>query len=352
MTAYLSLAGITFLVLLGSYLGVRLLIMWTVRKQILDVPNERSSHSRPMPRGGGLVIVVAVLLAWPVYTFIAGDFASLPLAASLAYLGGATAIAYTSWQDDLHPLPNWLRFGVHSSAALLAIAAMGYWHSARVPILGLVEVGRLGFPLTFLWIVGLTNAYNFMDGIDGLAGGQGAVAGLGWALLAWQLGHPAIMALALFLVAATASFLVYNWPPARIFMGDVGSAFFGYTFAVLPLLLSPSAERLAFAGVILVWPFVFDTGFTLLRRLRNRERIFEAHRSHLYQRLVVSGYSHRDVTLLYLALAFVNVLLALWWLGDAEMQGLILALLIMESLLLWSFVLYRERTLRRAYPRY
>lgn len=350
MTA--SLAVLTLLVLLASYSGVRLLILWTIRRQILDVPNERSSHSRPTPRGGGLVIVVVTLAAWAAHSFLVGELTNPPLFAILAYLGGAVAIAYTSWKDDLHPLPNWMRFGVHSGAALLAMAIMGYWQSMRVPLLGLVEVGWLGIPLTFLWIVGLTNAYNFMDGIDGLAGGQGAIAALGWTLLAWRLEQPVIMGLALFLVAVTAGFLVHNWPPARIFMGDVGSAFFGYTFAVLPLLHSPSTERVPFAALILVWPFVFDTGFTFVRRLHNRERIFEAHRSHLYQRLVIAGYTHRDVTLLYLAIAFVNVLLALWWLGDTEMQGLILALLVIESLLLWSLVLYRERTRRQAYPHF
>lgn len=329
--------------------GVRMLEEWAKRRNILDLPNERSSHTRPTPRGGGLVIFFTSIVAWLVYLRLT-SLESFNVTI-WAYLFGAGAIAAVGWQDDLHPLPNWLRFGVHSGAALLALMTIGYWHSLRVPLLGSVEVEWVGFPLTFLWIVGLTNAYNFMDGIDGLAGGQGAIAGLGWALLAWHFEEPFVVAFALYLVASTAGFLIYNWPPARIFMGDVGSAFFGYTFAVLPLLLSPSEDRLPFAALLLVWPFVFDTGFTLLRRLRRHEKIFEPHRSHIYQRLVVSGYTHRDVTLLYLALASLNVLLAWWWVRDTWMQALLGFLLILEGVVLWGFVRYRERDQRRAYHR-
>lgn len=349
MIAYPLLAAITLLVFFGSIVGVRLLINWTVRKQILDIPNERSSHFQPTPRGGGLIIVVAVLVASLAYWIIMRDSTRFPIFALSAYLAGAIVIAFTSWQDDLHPLPNWLRFGVHTGAALLAIVGIGYWISLRIPLLGSVNVGWWGIPLTLLWVVGLTNAYNFMDGIDGLAGGQGTIAGFGWALLAWHFQEPFLVAFALYLVASTTGFLIFNWPPARIFMGDVGSAFFGYTFAVLPLLLAPSEDRLPFAALVLVWPFVFDTGFTLLRRLRRREKIFEAHRSHIYQRLVVSGYTHRDVTLLYLALASLNVLLAWWWVRDTWMQALLGFLLILEGVVLWGFVRYRERDQRRAY---
>jgi UDP-N-acetylmuramyl pentapeptide phosphotransferase/UDP-N-acetylglucosamine-1-phosphate transferase len=338
------LAVISTFVLLASYVGVRLLINWALRNQVFDIPNERSSHSKPTPRGGGLLIVLTALPAWLVYLSIARlDWFN---SAILAYLAGVVAIAFTSWRDDLKALPNWLRFGVHSTAALLAVIAIGHWKSFALPLVGTFEIGRLGIPLTFLWIVGLTNAYNFMDGIDGLAGGQAAIAALGWALLAWHYGQPFVVALGLFLAAAAIGFLSFNWPPARIFMGDVGSAFLGYTFAVLPLLVSSVQSSLPLVAVVLVWPFVFDTSFTLMRRLRNREKIFVAHRSHLYQRLVISGLSHQAVTLLYLSLALINSVLALSWIlfaSVAAAQAALVAFLLLQSFLLWRFVVRREQ---------
>jgi UDP-N-acetylmuramyl pentapeptide phosphotransferase/UDP-N-acetylglucosamine-1-phosphate transferase len=338
------LAVTSVLVFFASYTIVRLLIQWALRNQVLDIPNERSSHSDPTPRGGGLAIVLASLVAWLIYLRLV--HADPRIVAVLAYSVGAVVIAFTSWQDDLQPLPTWLRFGVHAGAALLVLIAIGYWRNLALPIVGTFEIGWLGIPLTFLWIVGLTNAYNFMDGIDGLAGGQAAIAALGWALLAWHYGQPLVVAFALFLAAAAIGFLSFNWPPARIFMGDVGSAFLGYTFAVLPLLVSSVESSLPVVAVVLVWPFVFDTSFTLMRRLRNREKIFAAHRSHLYQRLVISGLSHQAVTLLYLSLALINSVLALSWIlfaSVAAAQAALVTFLLLQSFLLWRFVVRRER---------
>src|SRR6185436_11775719 len=131
----------------------------------------------------------------------------------------------------------------------------------------------LGFTITFFWIVGLTNAYNFMDGIDGIAGGQALVAGIGWTAIGWLDGQSHIVVFGLLLAATNLGFLFHNWSPARIFMGDVGSAFLGYSFAVLPLMLSSQSTgrtgfKLALAAILPVWPFVFDSTFTILRRLR------------------------------------------------------------------------------------
>jgi UDP-N-acetylmuramyl pentapeptide phosphotransferase/UDP-N-acetylglucosamine-1-phosphate transferase len=161
--------------------------------------------------------------------------------------------------------------------------------------------------------VGLTNAYNFMDGIDGIAAGQGIVAAIGWGIIGLITGNPFLTALGFLLAASCLGFLCHNWPPARIFMGDVGSAFLGYTFAVLAVIASQSDPRLAFIGILFVWPFVFDAVFTFFRRLRKHENVFEAHRSHLYQRLVIAGYSHGVVSTLYIGLAGAGVVVGVWW---------------------------------------
>lgn len=294
-----------------SYVGVSCLRRWSERHQVLDIPNERSSHSRPTPIGGGLAIAVVTLVGGWLFYVLSNQ--AISWSAFLAYTIGAVLIAVVSWLDDLKSLSSRVRFATHGLGAVLAVLGFGYWHTVSVPLLGQLYLGWLGLPITFLWIVGLTNAYNFMDGIDGIAGGQAVVAGLGWAALGWLSDQPLVGVLGLLLAASCLGFLGHNWPPARIFMGDVGSAFLGYTFAVLPIMAAQSDSHLALIGVLLVWPFVFDTAFTFLRRLCNGENVFAAHRSHLYQRLVIAGRTHRFVTLLYVGLAVVGVVLALAW---------------------------------------
>jgi UDP-N-acetylmuramyl pentapeptide phosphotransferase/UDP-N-acetylglucosamine-1-phosphate transferase len=217
-----------------------------------------------------------------------------------------------------------------------------------LPLLGPLALGWFGLIMTFVWIVGLTNAYNFMDGIDGIAGGQAVVAGLGWTLLGWLDHQPLVAALGLLLAASSLGFLGHNWPPARIFMGDVGSAFLGFTLAVLPVVAAQHNPRLAWAGVLLVWPFVFDAAFTFLRRLRKRENVFAAHRSHLYQRLVIAGYSHRFVTLLYIGLALAGAVLALLWYSGGKASDLVVLLALpLLCAGLWRFVVGREQAAQK-----
>jgi UDP-N-acetylmuramyl pentapeptide phosphotransferase/UDP-N-acetylglucosamine-1-phosphate transferase len=147
----------------------------------------------------------------------------------------------------------------------------------------------------------------------------------------------------LLLAAASSGFLLHNWPPARIFMGDAGSGFLGFSFAVLPLLASPENPALLIVGVLLLWPFVFDTTFTLVRRLCRRENVFQAHRSHLYQRLVIAGLSHPAVTLLYLGLAGLGGLAAMAWTRAGPGAETALALVPCAGLGLWASVVWIER---------
>lgn len=339
----LQVAGLTFVALALSYFGITGLRCWAEQHQILDIPNERSSHTRPTPRGGGLAIVVVTLGGWLLCALLNP---AVSWSALLAYTMGAALIAVTSWLDDLHPLPNRLRFAAQSLGAILALWGFGYWHIANVPLLGQLHLGWLGLPVTFLWIVGLTNVYNFMDGIDGIAGGQAVVAGFGWALLGWLSSQPLVGTLGLLLAASSLGFLGHNWPPACIFMGDVGSAFLGYSFAILPVIAAQTEPALALTGVLLLWPFLFDTMFTFLRRLRRRENIFVAHRSHLYQRLVIAGATHRSVTLGYIGLALVGAVLALAWsMGVARSHATVVLLLPILCLALWSYVVRQELNL-------
>jgi UDP-N-acetylmuramyl pentapeptide phosphotransferase/UDP-N-acetylglucosamine-1-phosphate transferase len=332
---------IFFVTVFVSYWGTGFIRTYTLQRNILDIPNPRSSHSQAIPRGGGLAVFLVTLAGLPVCTLLIAPGLSWPKL--LIYSGAATLIAVIGWLDDLRSLSNRLRFASHSAAALLCIFGLEYWHTITVPWLGEISLGWLGIPLTLLWLVGLTNAYNFMDGIDGLAGTQAVIAGLGWGLLGWLSGQPWGYAPGLLIAGASLGFLGHNWPPARIFMGDVGSTFLGYTFAVLAVVGATGDPRLAFAGILLVWPFIFDTTFTLIRRLRRGENIFTAHRSHLYQRLIITGCSHRFVTLLYGAMAIAGVTLAWLWYRGHNSFTVVFGVLAL-GVVFYVFVNYMERS--------
>lgn len=292
-----------------SALGVKLFTVWSFRKGLFDVPNDRSSHTTPTPRGGGLVIVVVCLLGYLAIGLVLG----LPL--SWGYIVGAILVAGVSWIDDLYSLPFWSRLAVHLTAAGILIWDVGFWSELFVPLLSTtISFGNIfGLLFTAGWIVWLINAYNFMDGIDGIAATQALIGSIAWAVLAWMLHLPAAFFLSGVVAASSAGFLVHNWQPAKIFMGDVGSAFLGFTLAAMPLIARSESRAdipiLPVAAVLFVWFFVFDTVFTLTRRLLGRRRVWEAHREHVYQKLIIEGREHSTVTLLYgLAAALLSIL--------------------------------------------
>jgi UDP-N-acetylmuramyl pentapeptide phosphotransferase/UDP-N-acetylglucosamine-1-phosphate transferase len=303
--------------LLASALLTRGLIEWTTRRGIIDAPNARSSHARSTPRGGGLAIVIVVVA-------VAGVIGVMRPEEILRICGAivpALAIAAVSWLDDVQSLRNRTRFAVHLAAAVAAVAVLGPVTRVDLGSLGMLRFGPLAWPLTLLWIVGLTNAFNFMDGSDGIAGITAAAVAAGIAAAAAACGAGPVAVIAAAFAGASLGFLTSNWQPARIFMGDVGSAFCGFLLAVLPLAVRADAvpEVLPVAALAL-WPFIFDTSLTLLRRLRAGENIFQAHRSHLYQRLVIAGWSHRAVASLYGGLAAFGSTLAVVPLVDPTVR--------------------------------
>ena len=293
------------------------LIQWAGALGVVDRPNSRSSHTKVTPRGGGLAIVAVTVLA----ALSAGILYPSSAMRLAAIVIPAVAIAAVSWIDDVRTLQNRVRFSVHLAAAAAATAVLGPIHAVDLGSFGSLDLGAAAWPLTILWIVGLTNAFNFMDGIDGIAGITAATAGAGLAIAAGLLGGPAIAAVALAFAGAALGFLSQNWPPARIFMGDVGSAFCGFLIAVLPLGM-PAADvpLIVPVAVLAMWPFIFDTLFTLLRRLRRGENVFQAHRSHLYQRLVIAGWSHRATSTLYGSLAAMATAIAVTPLLNPDMR--------------------------------
>jgi UDP-N-acetylmuramyl pentapeptide phosphotransferase/UDP-N-acetylglucosamine-1-phosphate transferase len=264
------------------------------RRAVLDRPNERSSHSVPTPRGGGIAIVATVLPAWALAVAL-----GLAPPAALAAAAGALLLAALSFLDDLRDLPAGLRLAGQLVAVALCLPLLpGAGHVFQGLLPRWLDLAAAG--LLWLWFV---NLYNFMDGIDGIAGTETACAAGGLALVVLLAGgapgHPAIAALALPLAAAGAGFLVWNWHPARIFMGDVGSVPLGFLLGWL--LLAAAASGLWAPALILPLYYLADASWTLGRRLLRGERIWQAHREHFYQRAVQAGLSHDAVVLRVLA---------------------------------------------------
>jgi len=308
---------------------------------MLDIPNARSSHTQPTPRGGGLGIVIGVFIgAWGLFLFRTSSVLFTKIAALCV---GGGIVALVGWLDDIHPIPSRVRLIVQALSSTIILIAIGYFNAIAVPFIGNIYLHSIGIPFTLFWIIGLTNAYNFMDGIDGIAGGQAFVAGIGWTIIGLMGGQSFVSSIGLLLAASSLGFLFHNWPPARVFMGDVGSAFIGFTLAVLPIVAARDSSLYVLAGVLVVWPFIFDASFTLLRRMIKKENIFKAHRSHIYQRLVISGYSHRFVTLVYIGLAMIGTILALLWLrGSALVRAFTTIIPVVLFIGLWRFAVLAE----------
>lgn len=282
-----------------AFLSVAMYRRWGVKNNFLAVPNERSSHTEPTPHGAGIVIVVICLATYiPISIFIMGTF-------SWGYFLGATLIALISFIDDFYPLRFHWRLMVHATAAILLIVDLDTWHG--ITMLGSLKLGVFGYVLTFFWLVWMVNSYNFMDGIDGLAGLQAVIAAVSWCLLCRILDMHGVYYFSVIIAASSMGFLVHNLSRSKIFMGDVGSAFLGYTFAALPLMgrtmASKSPDLLPIAAVLFVWFFLFDSVVTITRRAIRGEKIWLPHREHLFQLLVISGFSHRQVTVIYGILA-------------------------------------------------
>lgn len=289
--------------------GVR---RYALARSLLDVPNARSSHAVPTPRGGGLAIVLAFLAVLPILAVEE----VLPWSAMWALLGGGAWVAALGFLDDHgHVAARWRLLG-HFIAAAWVLAWLGGLPPLRVADVPL-ELGWLGHGLALVGLVWLLNLYNFMDGIDGIAAVEAICVSFGGALIYGILGHHAMIWAPLALGVAVLGFLYWNFPPARIFMGDVGSGFLGLILGAMALQAVWVVNELLWAWLILLGVFVVDATWTLLRRLLRWERVYEAHRSHAYQFASRRCNRHLPVTL---AVALLN-LLWLWPLATVVALG-------------------------------
>ena len=264
----------------------------------LDHPNERSLHMRPTPRTGGVAMVVSLLagaLVASAITISSQDGSSLAYVnEELWTLGPALFLALVSFCDDRLGLPVAPRFALQALAACgMALGGHMVIRTFTIPGWGVFDFGWASLPLTVLFVLWMTNLYNFMDGMDGFAGGMTVI---GFGLLGyfgWVSHHPLLFGIAALQTAAAAGFLAHNFPPAKIFMGDVGSISTGFLAGALIVLGCRDAVFDLWVPFIIFSPFILDATVTLLRRALRGERIWEAHRDHFYQRVVLSGWGHR-----------------------------------------------------------
>ena len=343
----MSIVGLSILLLsvLATYVGVAFFWRKSLQRKWFDIPNERSSHATPTPIGGGVVIVIVALITYLLISIF------LTKNISFAYLLGAFLVALVSWIDDLYSLSVSWRLLAHVAAAFLLVMGNNYWTAFGVPALFSISLPNLGQWITIAWVVWMINAYNFMDGIDGISAIQGSVTAIAWSIVG-SLSSQYDQLYPLALLGACVGFLVHNWPPAKIFMGDVGSAFLGFTFASMPFLFQNTKTNLALvplATLLFLWPFVFDTTFTFFARLFNGERVWQAHRRHLYQRLVIAGHRHATVSFIYGTFAVFTAAVGLYILHPGA--GDTASLLLLIGVLLTSFALtVVSMTIKRADP--
>lgn len=305
MSLSLILGILAAFVIAAAVTGV---IRWgALTRGMVDIPNERSSHTKVTPRGGG----AAVVLGTTIVLLVGASLNLLPWSLVGALTGGGVAIALIGFLDDIRPRSPALRLVIHVAAALWALYCLGGLAPLQIGE-HIVTWGAAGYVLGVLGIVWTLNLFNFMDGIDGLAASEATfIAGAG-ALLAMTGGDSGVSAAALIFAAACAGFLAWNWPPAKIFMGDVGSGYMGYVIAVFAIAAGRDHPVAMLVWLILGALFFIDATVTLARRVARGESAHQAHRSHAYQILSRRWGSHRRMTLAALGINVLWLLPCAW----------------------------------------
>ena len=313
--------------------------------RVMDTPEARKTHDRPTPKGGGVGIVVAFLVGL-LLLYRYAEFARLADEYFLGVIAASVAIAVVAFLDDLFDWPFAVKLGVQSLAALAAVGTGLYVHDYRIPYIGTLYIGWLGVPATLAWLLFTTNAVNFIDGLNGLASGVTLITCAFLAFIAIGHGGAFCYAACGLLGAGILGFLPFNFPRARIFMGDVGSQFCGFLLAVLAVVASRfQGVELSFLIVpMLLSGVLFDVAFTLARRFLAGERLTQPHRGHLYQVAQRSGVPAVTVTLIHWGFAVLGGICCLVFLAAPFAWKPVLPFLILVPQLAWlAFVTGQAR---------
>ena len=299
-----------------SLLLTHLVRRHAIAKALFDMPNERSSHTMPTPRGGGLAFVVTFLGS----TLVLYALHLIPLALMCALIGGGILVAGVGFCDDRKSVGAKWRFLVHLVAAVWVLAWLGGFSYLDFGVIQ-YYAPVLGSVLALIAIIWSINLYNFMDGIDGFAGGQGVFLSLVAGLFFLYLGDRGLAALSFALAAAIGGFLSWNWPPAKIFMGDIGSGFLGFVFIVIAINALNKQEGSLVFWLVLFAAFLYDATLTLIYRVAKKQAWYLAHREHAYQQCVDAGWSHKKMTFCLLGLNGALLLpMAVWFIHDPKIS--------------------------------
>jgi Fuc2NAc and GlcNAc transferase len=334
----MSVWPVVVLVLVSAVTSVALtglMRSYALRTQLLDQPNERSSHTVATPRGGGLGFVFAFLGAM----LGIGKMHLIQTELLIACAGAGSLVAILGFLDDRSPMPARWRFAGHAVAAVWILAWLG--PLPPVPLLGVrVNMAWAATALCWLYLVWMINLFNFMDGIDGLAGVEAITTTLSGALIWWLAGSGPGWIVAVVFAACVCGFLFWNFPPARIFMGDAGSGFLGVTVGLLSLWCAQAQSALFWSWLILVGFFMVDATTTLVRRVRRGERAHQPHRNHAYQFAARRLGRHLPVTLACAAINLFWLLPVALLVALARLDG-VLGVLIAYAPLCWLAFRYK-----------
>lgn len=320
-------------------------VRFMVGAGVLDEPDARKAHSRPVPKGGGVGVVAAFLVGTAILYAFAG-FARIADAYFLGVILASAAIAVVAFLDDLREWPFTVKLAAQLAAAAIAIGSGLVLSVVNVPTIGPVALGPLGVVVTLVWILFTTNAMNFIDGLNGLASGVAVIACGALATIAALAGGWFVYFASLLLAAGLLGFLPFNFPRARIFMGDVGSQFCGFVLAVLGVVAGrfEQVELSALLVPMLLFGVEFDVAFTLVRRALAGDRLWQAHRSHLYQVAHRAGMRATSVTLVHWGFASWGAVCCAAFLAAPSREKPWAVLLVLPPQLAWTgYVTLRAR---------
>ncbi len=318
-------------------------ITWMMchRVRIMDRPSDRTAHETAVPRAGGVSIVATWLIGMALIAFL-GKWRPVEHIYLEGFVLSSLVVAMVSLCDDIWNTSALFRLVSQTIAVLVALQ----YGIVLDRVADFTLVGWVAYLISFFWILGLTNAYNFMDGLDGLAAGVAVIVSLYFMGITYYQGSTFTHITCYTILAGAFGFLWLNWPPARIFLGDVGAVFLGFVFATLAIIAARyDASHTSFLVMpLLLFNFIFDTSFTFIRRLLIGENVSRAHRTHLYQLLHRTGFSHLEVSLLQYCMVFLQGLGALWLVRILGNERLLVFAPYLLFQIVYAVVVYRRAT--------
>jgi UDP-GlcNAc:undecaprenyl-phosphate/decaprenyl-phosphate GlcNAc-1-phosphate transferase len=317
---------INYFAFIGSFLSVVIVTPFVIKFALkigaVDQPNKRKVHIKPMPRIGGLAIFIGVVIGY----FVSGVY-FIPITA--ISIGGIVILLLGIW-DDLKTLSAKTKLITQTLAAVIVISSGLLIEVVHIPLMGTFNIGFLSLPLTLLWIVGITNSINLIDGLDGLATGVSSIILITIGSLAFIHGKTLILTFCIILLGSLLGFLIYNFYPAKIFLGDMGALFIGYSISVISLLgLYKSVTLFSiFVPLLLLGVPLFDTLFAIIRRIVNQTGIMSPDKNHLHHRLMSKGLSHKNAVLFIYGMGIIFSIIAITS-AYTSLWGTIIMLLIL-----------------------